>query len=216
MRRPWRPAIRYGARSSSPEVGLTFGPEGGHTVHYPVDGGMAMNVVVIAPAQAPLVGSWIAPGRREDLLALFAGTPPPHLAPLLARATEWVRWPLLDRDVTPHWGHGAHPLDGPATLIGDAAHPALPFLAQGGAMALEDAAALAAPLASALRTGGSVSPVLRSFEMARHPRAARLVRASREVGRNYHLAPPLSQARDLALSIAGSALTGRYDWLYRA
>ena len=209
------------AELSAKEVTLTFAPRGGHAVAYPVEGGGTINLVVIRPRAGPpginQTGTgWSHVGTTEELLDAFDRAPPAPLAALIAAAPSWARWPLLDRDPTPHWSHGDAPLRGPATLIGDAAHPALPFLAQGGAMALEDAAALAEPLADALRKGADPAPVLRAFEASRHARTARLVSASRDVGRTYHLPAPLDRARDLALRLAGARLTDRYDWLYRA
>ncbi len=198
-------------------VGLTFAPRGGHTVHYLVSGGRAMNVVVICrtEAQGAARSGWSTTGTPGELRARFGAALPPHLAPLFDAAEGWRRWSLLDRTPTVHWGHRVSSPEGRMTLIGDAAHPALPFLAQGGAMALEDAAALAPPLADALLGDREPVATLRAFEAKRHPRTARLVRASRGVGRAYHLPAPLDRARDLALRIAGALLTDRYDWLYR-
>ena len=215
----WRtlvPAEALPAGFPAAEVALTFAPRGGHAVAYPVEGGRTVNLVVIRPRTGEADGGWSRGGTTGEVLQAFDRAPPAPLAALIAAAPAWARWPLLDRDPTPHWGHGDAPLEGPATLIGDAAHPALPFLAQGGAMALEDAAALAGPLADALRKGADPAPVLRAFEAGRHARTARLVSASRGVGRTYHLPAPLDRARDLALRLAGARLTDRYDWLYRA
>ena len=90
-----------------------------------------------AEAPTPVEG-WAAPGRREDLLARYASAAP-ALRALLAQPQEWLRWSLFD--------HPAERLaSGRIALLGDAAHPVLPFLAQGAALAIEDAATLAALL----------------------------------------------------------------------
>ena len=215
----WRtlvPAERVPAALRQPDVTLTFAPRGGHSVSYPVEDGARINLVVIRPGGHDAEAGWSREGDADTLLSAFAGAPPPPLAALIAAAPGWTRWPLLDRDPTAHWGHGDTAPTGPATLIGDAAHPALPFLAQGAAMALEDAAALAEPLADALTSGQDPAPILRAFEESRQARAAHLVRASRSVGRTYHMPPPFSIARDLALRAMGARLTDRYDWIYRA
>ena len=96
-------------------------------------------------------------------------------------------------------------------LVGDAAHPILPFLAQGAAQAIEDAAALADALASTR----DVPAGLAAYSAARVARATRVQRASNELGRLYHLAGPAAAARDVGMRLLGSQrLLARYDWLY--
>jgi salicylate hydroxylase len=98
------------------------------------------------------------------------------------------------------------------TLIGDAAHPMLPFLAQGAGMAIEDAAVLANALAKNLDdppTG------LRAYERARRARTAQAQNASRKQGRVYGLTGPEALIRNLAMrAMGGEKLLARYDWLY--
>jgi len=102
--------------------------------------------------------------------------------------------------------------DGPVTLIGDAAHPMLPYLAQGGALALEDALVLADCLNA---HAGADAAAFRSFEARRRARAERAQRASARQGRIYHLPPPLSLGRDCLLRVLpGARLMARFDWLY--
>ncbi len=88
----------------------------------------------------------------------------------------------------------------------------LPFLAQGAAQAIEDAAALAA----ALDPGGDIIGALAAYSAKRAPRAARVQSESRRQARIYHLGLPASLARDMALRSLGSRLSRRYDWLYGA
>ena len=97
-------------------------------------------------------------------------------------------------------------------LLGDAAHPVLPFLAQGAAMAIEDAHALA----SAAQThGGEMRALIADYEKARIRRAATVNTASRRQGVIYHLHEPFGLARDFAMrSLGPERLMEKLDWLY--
>ncbi len=175
-----------------------------HLVHYPVRGGAAINVVAIVRDTAAL-GGWSTAGDAAVLAARFAGWSP-AARELLAAAPRWRCWSLYALPRLPYWSRGA------ATLLGDAAHATLPFLAQGGAMAIEDAAELAAQLA---RRPDDAAQALRAYEAARLPRTARVVREAARTGRIYHLPGPLGLARNLVMrSLGGERLRKRYDWLY--
>ena len=123
---------------------VVMGP-GRHFVYYFVSAGRFINWVGVAPSETWTLESWTTPGRLEDALGDFAGWNP-VVRRLIAEAAdgsdraELYRWALYDRDPLPRWG------DGPVTLLGDAAHPMLPFMAQGACQAIEDAAVLAACL----------------------------------------------------------------------
>ena len=99
--------------------------------------------------------------------------------------TETFKWGLFDRDPMPNWSAGA------VTLLGDAAHPMLPFLSQGAAMAIEDGFVLA----RSLYQQSDLSAALSAYEAERRPRTARVQLESRERGRTYHLATPFQQFR---------------------
>jgi salicylate hydroxylase len=100
---------------------------------------------------------------------------------------------------------------GRLALIGDAAHAMAPFLAQGAAMAIEDAAVLAASLA-----GGDVPSALAAYAAARRPRTARVAAASRRTGTAYHLGGLAAAARNAVLGAAGGGfILSRNDWIYR-
>ena len=131
---------------------------------------------------APLSGSrvyWYATqraGDTRDLLEAFGewASPVPEV---LSRAEDILRHPLYDRPPARRWTHGR------ATLLGDAAHPMLPFLGQGACQAIEDAVAIG----SAVAEHGAVPEALRAYERARRKRAAMLVKRSRTAGRVAHL-----------------------------
>jgi salicylate hydroxylase len=101
---------------------------------------------------------------------------------------------------------------GRIALLGDAAHPVLPFLAQGGVLALEDAVVLARALDQA---GGDVARGLRDYERRRRSRVLRVARASRLAGRIYHMSGALAFVRNAVLARAGpERMMAAYDWLY--
>ena len=184
------------------ETGLWLGPQG-HVVHYPIAGGRLVNVVAIERSSAPVEG-WAAPGRREDLLTRYASAAP-ALRDLLALPQEWLRWSLFD-----------HPAErfakGRVTLLGDAAHPILPFLAQGAAMAIEEAATLAALLRDAQ---ADIPQALSIYEKQRLGRAARVQKEARTNGRIYHAGALIAFGRDRVMRHLGpEGMTKRYDWLY--
>jgi len=177
-----------------------------HLVHYPVSAGRKINVVAIVDDKSE-AREWSVPGRREDILRRFgAGQWSTAARDLINDADAWQTWSLYDRPARRHWGQGV------MTLLGDAAHPALPFLAQGAAMAIEDAMTLARCLAA---NEADPARALRLYEAQRRGRTARVQRAARMTGRLYHLRGPLAALRDAVLSrMGGEKLRERYDWLY--
>lgn len=190
------------AELSGDETGLWLGPQG-HVVHYPIAGGKLVNVVAIERNPAPVEG-WAAPGNRADLLARYPSAAP-ALRQLLALPQDWLRWSLFD--------HPAQRLaKGRIALLGDAAHPVLPFLAQGAAMAIEEAATLASLIAGP-ETG--IPALLAAYEKARLGRATRVQGEARKNGRIYHAGPLIALGRDRVMRYIGpEGMTKRYDWLY--
>jgi 2-polyprenyl-6-methoxyphenol hydroxylase-like FAD-dependent oxidoreductase len=176
---------------------------GGHAVHYPVNGGASMNIVVAGETRGDAGGRG-APAAAADVLACLRRAVP-ALADLLQTPDDWRQWPAADRPATIRWG------DGPVTLLGDAAHPALPYLAQGAVMALEDAVVLGHSIA----TEPTLAQAFRAYERQRRPRVARLARASRRQGRIYHMSGPLRLARNAAMSaMPPNLFLSQLDWLY--
>jgi salicylate hydroxylase len=112
------------------------------------------------------------------------------------------KWALFDRQPMPKWSEGR------VTLLGDACHPTLPFMAQGAAMAIEDAAVLASCVAGA----NGVAEALARYESLRRSRTSRIQLGSRANAKLFHLRPPYSWARNQAL---GRARGNVMDWVYR-
>jgi 2-polyprenyl-6-methoxyphenol hydroxylase-like FAD-dependent oxidoreductase len=135
--------------------------------------------------------SWIAECSREEVLDRYAGWHE-SLLRLFAAADTWYKWALYDRDPIPQWTRGR------VTVLGDAAHPMLPYLGQGACQAIEDGAVMATALsaeASDPLTG------LARYERTRRPRASRVVLTARERGLSNHLTSPWAAwRRDLLIA----------------
>jgi salicylate hydroxylase len=181
------------------EAQVLTGP-GRHLVLYPLRDGRHLNAVAVEER-----AGWAAPGWTQmddpaNLRAAFEGFAAP-VRRLLERVERVNLWGLMDHGLTARWTRGA------VTLIGDAAHPTLPFLAQGANLALEDAWSLAASLDDPA-----------AWEARRRPRVERALAAARANAANYHLAGPRRAAAHAALRLANAVrprmLLRRYDWLY--
>ena len=185
---------------------LWLGP-GRHLVHYPVSAGRLVNIVAIVPAGDWQGESWTADGDVADLQQAFAGWDDHEhrIQALLAAATETKRWALVDRTPLPRWTEGR------VTLLGDAAHPMLPFFAQGAAQAIEDAAVLADCLAGA--SAAQLPQALQRYEARRRPRASevQLMSRGREI-RNHLPDGPEQIDRDAGFA-QGDPLR-QSAWLY--
>ncbi len=187
---------------------LWLGPKA-HLVHYPVRGGALINVVAILGSTGPreaAIDGWSVPGDPDRIRAAFRRWSPAARR-LIEAAPDWRVWPLFERPALKRWS------DGPVTLVGDAAHPMLPFLAQGAAQAIQDGGALAAAVGAASDFAGGAA----AFERVRRPLATRVQRESRRQDTLYHLAGPLAAGRDAVLKWLGpDRMLARYDWLYGA
>lgn len=185
-----------------------WGPQR-HFVHYPVRRGELVNCVGVVrrPGPGGVPESWSWRGEPQDLKADFAGWHPNvRMLTDAAAADSLHQWALLDRPPLKRWGAG------PATLLGDAAHPMLPFVAQGAAMAVEDAAVLAASVAS----GADAVLALRRYETLRRRRTARVQWLANRNARLFHLDGGAAWLRDCLAPAAarrGMARLYAYDAL---
>ena len=208
--RAWRvtvPVERLGDDAPDRTACVWMG-RGRHAVTYLLRGGELANFVGVVEADAPGDEGWEATGRRDDALADFAGWHP-VITKLLERAdaSAFRRWALYDRDPLPRW------TDGTVALLGDAAHPMLPFMAQGAAMAVEDAWVLAETL------GDDIIGSLTRYEAVRKPRATKAQAASRANMKTFHqrtLPGRIATYGPMWLGgrLAPDAVRGRLDWLY--
>lgn len=184
----WRavvPVDKFPLAHVSPDSSVWLGPNG-HIVTYYVKGGAGVNIVAIKESKDWVEESWTSPSSPDELVKAYEGWHP-NVIKLLeqTRRTDSVfKWGLFDRDPMQTWTRGR------ITLLGDAAHPMLPFLSQGAAMSIEDAYVLASALA---HRGPDVATALREYEAERLPRTSRVQLESRERGRTYHLPTPWSQ-----------------------
>jgi 2-polyprenyl-6-methoxyphenol hydroxylase-like FAD-dependent oxidoreductase len=191
------------AAMAGDEVTLDLLPNA-HVVTYRVAGGRLVNVVVVIAGDGE-GAEWSVPVDRAEVLGGLQRRAA-MLDALLTAAPGWTRWTGADRPPAQRWGEGS------ATLVGDAAHPALPFLAQGAAMALEDAAVLGGLATDA----ATLAEAFRRYEQQRQARTARLTAAARRQGAIYHQSGGLRLLRDLVLRLAPASLAIRQlDWLYR-
>lgn len=185
----------------SDSTSLWLGPRR-HVVHYPIADGRHLNVVAVMPERLGSEG-WGQLGEPAVLRAQFRDVAP-HLATLLATPDSWLVWSLVDRPAARPMARGR------VALIGDAAHPILPFLAQGAALAIEDAAVLAASLNAA-----AVPDALAAYARARMSRVGRVRSAARRNGRTYHAGAVMAFARDIVMRRLGpTGMNRRYAWLY--
>ncbi len=146
-----------------------------HLVHYPLRGGEQYNVVVTFHSR--LQEEWsVTEGSAEEVEGYFQGICP-RARQLIELPKSWKRWATADRDPIGQWTFGR------ATLLGDAAHPTLQYLAQGACMALEDAVTLG----EAMRVhGNDVAAAFDHYQRSRIARTARVVLSAREMGRIFH------------------------------
>ena len=146
-----------------------------HLVHYPLRGGEQYNVVVTFHSRNKEEWS-VREGSRDEVQSYFAGISA-RARQLIDLPKSWKRWATADRDPIGQWTYGR------ATLLGDAAHPTLQYLAQGACMAMEDGVTLG----EALRVhGGDFNRAFAHYERSRIARTARIVLSAREMGRLFH------------------------------
>ena len=188
------------------DVNVWVGPRV-HAVLYPVKCGEYLNLVVVVQGPPPAsLDDWDHAGNKQDLEAAMG---PIHadLRNMLAAVPSWRLWPLCDRPPI----KGPHEMaKGRIALLGDAAHPMRPFLAQGAGMAIEDAAELARSWA---RADLQVEDRLQMYAQARWARNAQVQQRSIRNGQIFHLQGPLRWGRNAAMKLMGEPLMD-VPWLY--
>jgi salicylate hydroxylase len=178
-----------------------------HAVLYPVRGGEFLNMVVIAPGQLPeSLQDWDHDANQEELFEAL-GVLHPHLKDVLEAVPAWRRWPICDR---PPMVSASQMAKGRIALLGDAAHPMRPFLAQGAGMAIEDAAALAACWA---QVDLPINERWHIYAQMRWARNAKVQARSIRNGKIFHMQGPMRWGRDMAMRLMGESLMD-VPWLY--
>ncbi len=201
----WRALIPAEA-GAAPEAQVFMGP-GRHLVSYPLRGGALRNIVAVEERRDWAQEGWTHrddPAHLREAFRNFGGPVPGWLAQV---KDLWL-WGLFRHEVAARWHRRR------VAILGDAAHPTLPFMAQGANLALEDAFALA----SALERTQGLEEGLAEWQAARLPRARRVIQAANRNARNYHLRAPLAPLAHLALRLSGrvfpDAALRQFRWIY--
>jgi salicylate hydroxylase len=207
-RTAWRalvPAKEVALEFREPMIHLWLAPDA-HLVHYPVKGGKLINIVVIT-ADAWSGRTWSEAASRIDLLQRCATTRwAPQADSLIRLPDAWLKWALYDCRPPASFADGA------VALLGDAAHPMLPFLAQGAAMAIEDATVAAQCL---MRMPDNPEDAWKTYSAIRRGRTRKVQRLAARNGERYHRSGVAAMFRNTAMRLmAGERLLHHYDWLY--
>jgi salicylate hydroxylase len=179
-----------------------------HVVSYPLRGGELWNLVVLAETADARQEGWSLKASHAEVMRLFNRTEPLLIALLEAGGASnegWKRWHLFDAEPLP----ADDMVQGRVALLGDAAHPMLPYLAQGAAIALEDAWVLA----QCLSLSNDAASALKNYAQTRAERNAQVVRRARRNGQIFHLSGIMATARDAVLALQGTQVLG-LPWLY--
>ncbi|MGL4322897.1 MAG: FAD-dependent monooxygenase [Beijerinckiaceae bacterium] len=202
----WRalvPVETAPAYMRQPRIALAMG-NGMHLVHYPVARGTMLNVVFVRRALTPREG-WSNIGDPGELKGVIGDFAQP-MADLMRHIPQWLVWTLNARPVAARWTRGR------MTILGDAAHPVVPFLAQGAALSIEDAAVLAHEMAA---TPDAPDKAFARYAGQRISRTARVQKASRKNADAYHASGLMAFGRDFVMRRLGpEGLAKRYDWVY--
>jgi salicylate hydroxylase len=184
---------------------IWMGP-GRHFVHYFVSAGTLVNFVAVTEEDSWLRESWVDRGEVSEVLAAFQGWHDQVLS-IIEAADETYKWALFDRSPLARWSVGR------VTLLGDSCHPMLPFMGQGAAQAIEDAATLTGCL-SKLPTDASAA--LQLYERLRLPRASRLQGMSEANKIRFHMPDGQAQTeRDAEMANGATDWSwGAIAWLY--
>jgi len=178
-----------------------------HAVHYLVRNGELMNIIAVVERDDWQIESWTARGTTVEWAADYAGWHP-DIHAIIANIDGPFKWALMLHEPLERWSVGR------VTLLGDACHSALPFLAQGAAMAIEDGYVLAR---CAERHRGDLAAAWRHYEHARIERTTRMVHGAAEQTTRLHnpaLADPVTAEAHVKRVYDEQLVTQRLDWLY--
>jgi salicylate hydroxylase len=156
-----------------------LGPTG-HVLFYPLRGGELLNIFAGRVSQQWADEAWAVPSAIDEMLDAYSGWHPGMLE-VMSHAAETYKWGIYDRDPLAHW------VSGHIALLGDAAHPMMPTLAQGAAISMEDGYALARHLDAGR---SDIAAALSAYERQRQPRASRVQLQARQQFLNNQMVPP--------------------------
>ena len=205
----WRATVPMECLPShlSQMVGTNWLGPSGHVLHYPIRRGELMNFISLVERDDWQVESWTVVGTTDELAADYPGWHPDVHA-IIRQIKMPFKWALMVRGPMPQWSKGR------ITLLGDACHPVLPFLGQGGVMAIEDAYVIAACLKKHF---DDPAAAFARYEDIRRERTAVVVRKSHENRRDV-FSPALAEKDAIAVEVARQwqqvRLRERMDWLY--
>ena len=205
----WRAVVPMQSlpRSAATMVSTNWLGPRGHVLHYPIRGGELLNFLGIVERDDWQVESWTVEGSRSELANDFSGWHSDVQA-IIQNVERPFKWALMVRGPMPRWSNGR------ITLMGDACHPTLPFMGQGGVMAIEDAYVIAACVDKYF---GRPETAFARYEDIRRERTAAVVRKSHE-NRKQAFNPALANQDEAVVSVAEewqqSLARERLDWVY--
>lgn len=207
----WRGIVPFEAlmRHPPPPTACAWVGRGKHAVTYRVSGGRMVNFVGVVEQPEFIGESWSQKGTKAQIAKDFSSWHP-VIEEIVNAGEAFFRWGLFGRPALPHWH------DGRVVILGDAAHPMLPFLAQGAVMAIEDGWVLAACLND---EDVSLSERLTAYQARRLPRCSAVQAASKRNQTIFHLENPITRAgvygpMKLGALIAPGRVHARMDWIY--
>ncbi len=207
----WRGTVPLEKLSANPPppTACAWVGQGKHAVTYRLGGERLVNFVGVVEQKEFQDESWSAKGSQDQIRRDFAGWHP-VIADIIEAGEEFFRWGLFGRPELAHWR------DGRVVILGDAAHPMLPFLAQGAVMAIEDGWVLAKCLSE---EGSSVASRLKAYELARKSRCTKVQAGARRNKTIFHLENPLLRTgvygpMKIGSMFAPGIVHSRMDWIY--